>query len=626
MSRWEYNQRESVRRSEANWRAENPHIDTEVWEIDPAHHQIYVSPKQANLSDIKRDFEHRYAQAADFVTMVDERPENAIRIASISDKNWSTGFAGTPLTVADTQVLLAGKFPDAPLLASAGPDGNGSLDYAFEAPLPDGLWDEIKVVLEPNTKGMTPRLVNPQPLESQIDERQAEGNLFKPAKLRCQVPEFVAKDEAWWFDEVETLYEGRLSPRAFGFTDDADMACYVDASIWPTVDLRQLLLAFDTIYMTPPITDGSAGDRFWETQTIDQTGLLQMIEADRVRLLLSHPEERYDVDFLSRAQALNLRGVLSRRKSAAFYISNIVEMDDWFLFSDPALRSDLQLVIKRLVAELNISDKEVAAWLFYPRMARRNSFPYTMSQGLLGIQGFGQGRHFGDSLHRITGKDGRLEAMTFGTQVEIARMLDATFIPPNSPNYVTTWHEPMRIIGDRLNFFRHFRRGISARWATNERRKRKESATLLPPLPLMTFHPAATVDDVLAYTSQTSLRRKGRSLITRLAELPEEERRQELDRLERELYEDKLGKRKWLDRRDVLDLSAPLVSAGTGLPLTTFLGAWDMLQSILRVARRAPALDRLVEVVEEAISDKVQINDALSFLSKMDPVATIRKE
>ena len=157
-----------------------------------------------------------------------------------------------------------------------------------------------------------------------------------------------------------------------------------------------------------------------------------------------------------------------------------------------------------------------------------------MSRGLMSLGAFGPGRLLGEQLQRITGRDVQLEALITTDGVHIAHTLNATFIPPLQE--MNGWLWPRRAIGDRLNFFRSFNTRIAAAWAASERR-REERIRVLPPIPLFEFHRHAKVTDLIGLTSYQSTRRKGRALVSRLSELPAEERQPELDRLTLELYE-----------------------------------------------------------------------------------------
>jgi hypothetical protein len=78
-------------------------------------------------------------------------------------------------------------------------------------------------------------------------------------------PPFVRVDEAFWFDNLDALFEGRLSSRSIPETADAGIACYLDASAFPQIDLRQAILLNDSIFLTPPLADeASARPGFWE--------------------------------------------------------------------------------------------------------------------------------------------------------------------------------------------------------------------------------------------------------------------------------------------------------------------------------------------------------------------------
>lgn len=233
-----------------------------------------------------------------------------------------------------------------------------------------------------------------------------------------------------------------------------------------------------------------------------------------------------------------------------------------------------------------------------------------MQRGLMGIAAFGQGSILAAQLKAQSGRDLDLEAQVTSDEVHVAHALNATLIPPVEE--MNGWIGPRRLVGDRLNFYRSFNGRIAAAWAVNERRK-EQRVRVLPPLPLFEFERHAPIEDLVAATSRGSTRRRGRALVNRLAELPVEEREQEVERLARELYE--LGARR--GRRSFAIDTANDIAEVAGFLMTPIKGVWNLLGLCLDLARRIPALDALADAVDQDLSEKVGRNTDLDFLSKV---------
>lgn len=474
----------------------------------------------------------------------------------------------------------------------------------------------------PFSVGVAPILPEDKTRSQKSEEiiRSIDALAFKPISKRPMAPNFIAEEESWWFDNLEGLFSGRISPRSFDFTDGAGTSCFIGGTAFPQIDIRQDLLAYDTIYLQPPLNDGRSSS-FWESQAIGPDDLLKLIEADRVRILHSQPEERSDLGFLRDAHALNPRGVIGRRRSAALMVAEVVETADDYILAQDNLRSQVIELIERISADTNAPSIEIARYLLYPLQARRECFGPLLDRGLMAYASMGQGPAFAETYKRLSNKEVDLEAGSFGSHIHIAHMLDATYIP-HTPHdsYVSTWIRPMRLMGERLNFYRSFNTRIAAAWAVNERRK-EERRFVLPPVPLFEFWQGASLNEILEISSTPSSRRKGRALISRLASLSPDEQVAEIGKLQIDL-QDKPHLLKALGEKSLLldaaiGVGAYLADANL-FPLVPTL---TLLKKVLECARRAPALDAVIDEIESALRQHIGSNEDISFMSKIDRVA-----
>lgn len=137
------------------------------------------------------------------------------------------------------------------------------------------------------------------------------------------------------------------------------------------------------------------------------------------------------------------------------------------------------------------------------------------------------------------------------------------------------------------------------------------------------FERHASLDHILHFTRSASLRRKGRGLITRLSELPEDQRAGEIERLSNELFHQGLKR----DRRSfVIEGLSDIVDVGgavAGLPvppLKSGVGLWNLLRVSARSVR---VLDSFFDQLEQDGPAKLKGDDELDFLSKVSRVATL---
>ncbi|NKJ38745.1 hypothetical protein [Rhizobium sp. SG570] len=619
-------QRLSVQAIDLRVRADYPLVRTEIYELTPSHHLIYAASETLNEADFAKPFEDHYRTLGTRVSFTNKRPEQSLIVPPIADREIGDFIAALPLTRSELQTVLAGKFPGLPdLLTTA--DGPGHvLTFSFENPIPEELLPKVMAFLTDCLNGRDFAIVvAPVPsgaergADTQYDPLGIEVTSFKRLSQRPKLPQFVEAEETWWFENLRGLFEGSIPPLSFDFRDDAGIACYVNAAMPLPMDIRQALLAYDTIYIEPPITDVSR-TAFWEGQSITQSEVLRLVELDRVRILHSQPEERSDLGFLQEAHSANPKGVIGRRKSAAMMVADIVETADEYLLCKPHIVSQLPELISRLAEQAKMPADKIAQAVLYPTKARRESLRPLLSSGLLGYAGIGQGPMFADIVQETAGKDIALEAGLFGREVHVAHMLDATLIPAApSGKLINSWAPAMQFMGDRLNFYRHYNSRISAKWAENERRKENRQIVLAP-IPLFEFYKNASIGDIASLTSSSVARRKGRALLSRLAGLSIEGQVAEMtklcDGLERQKKTSHI-----VDAILALDSAVGVATYFTNTSVFPLVASFAMLQLALKCAKMAPVLDVVVDEIESSLREAVGLNQDLTFVSKMSRVA-----
>lgn len=623
-------QRNSVKWTDFRLRADFPHVDTEIHEIRPYHHQIFVAKQQLDADEFSQIFANQYRILGCRVEFTNTRPVASTVVPPISDDEIADHLSSIPFNRADLVTVLSGMFQNIPVITSLIDGDSHQLKINFDKEIPDELNEDLTQFLEgclmgrPFSFGVAPirpedkaRLQKSEDIISSIDALS-----FKPISKRPMVPNFIAEEESWWFENLEGLFSGRISPRSFNFIEGAGSSCFIGGTAFPQIDIRQALLAYDTIYLQPPLNDGRSSP-FWESQDIGPDDLLELIEADRVRILHSQPEERSDLGFLRDAHALNPRGVIGRRRSAALMVAEVVETADEYILAQDHLRPQIIELIERMAADTNTPSIEIARFLLYPLQARRECFGPLLGRGLMAYASMGQGPVFAETYKRLRNKEVELEAGSFGSHIHIAHMLDATYIP-HTPHdsYVSTWIRPMRLMGERLNFYRSFNTRIAAAWAVNERRK-EERRLVLPPVPLFDFARGASLDEILEITSAPSSRRKGRALISRLADLPPDEQLAEISKLQIDLKAKPRILKALAEKSLLLDAAIGVGAYLADANLFPLVSALTLLKKALECARQAPALDAVIDEIESALRQHIGSNEDISFMSKIDRVACL---
>jgi hypothetical protein len=622
-------QASQVRRTDVRLRALYPHLLTRILEVEPHHYLIAFDREQLDADAIQPEFEHSIRPVSVFIRVSNITPSHFVReIQPIPDVAVARGFEGYSFSFADIRDILLSIDPNLPVPHSS-PNENKPITFVFDRP----LTSQQEAFVCATVAGILPDWpfaieVAPPPPESDV-QRSARKRTerdqsleVRPSRLRPSAPSFVRDDEAFWFENVDALFEGRLSPDFIDPIGHSGISCYLDASVSPQIDIRQAVLLYDTIYLTPPIIDPHFQlPTFWDNQHVTRDDVLELMEAGRVRLVLAQPEERTDPSFLSAAHERNPNAILGRMRSAALLAQDIVHTADEYVLGQPALRKQVGLLAGELSKELNIPIKAASQLLLWPLHARRMCIAPLMRRGLMGVPVFSQGHVLAAEIKSTLHRDVELEALATTVEVHVAHALNATLIPPTQE--MAGWVTPRRIVGDRLNFYRAFNGRIAAAWAVNERRKEAQ-VRVLPPLPLFKFKRQAPIRDLIAFTALGSTRRQGRALVNRLSGLPIEEREAEMERLGQELYDlgARAARRKLVldNLSNAKDILALILKIKT-LPIKSGLG---LLATCLALARRIPALDQLADVLEQDFNAQIGRSSDLDFLSKVERVAELR--
>jgi hypothetical protein len=126
------------------------------------------------------------------------------------------------------------------------------------------------------------------------------------------------EDEEFWLSQREEALLGgsglagsAMFPQSWNCKE---FRCVVDATVFPVANMRSYLTLFDTIFLGLPL-----GDKFAEALAhlgATRTELVQLVGSGRVKILLPHSVERYDLGWLAEVLEAKPDGVVSSRRIA----------------------------------------------------------------------------------------------------------------------------------------------------------------------------------------------------------------------------------------------------------------------------------------------------------------------
>jgi len=619
-----FNNEGFVLRSDLALRTEYPYLKTRIFETTPHRYLIVFDLALLSAVEAAPLFHETMRFASAHVDISNALPRTYLReLAPLSDRDLARGFKGLPLTQSDMINLLGAKVPSIEVLGVAGPTGE-SVDVLIAAGASSADKASAKAILDGLVSGPEVRLVEASGADKASPKSDDPIGVIAH-KFRNPMPDFVREDETYWFDNLDALYGGKIRKADLPGAPDEGLACYIDFTFGERqLNLRQALLMYDTVYVTPPIYGALDG---WTAQHVPEADWLRLAESGRVRFVLTQPEERMNFDLLQAAHERNPGSVVGRRAAGAWVLADLVDTTARYRLNDPAFLAQAPDFLNTIAAASDRDSASAMHLLLWPIFGLRRSVMPLMDRGVLGAHGLGLTDLVAQDLLKVSGHDLRLETTVLGNQVHLAHALGATLV--SSHEQPDGYRFIQQLIADRLNFYRNFDSAITAAWARNERRKENARA-LLPSLPLFEFEDDIPLKEIENAAALTSTRRKGRALVGRLADLDVSARAAEVARLAAELRKLRAKEAGIFSLENAEDVSS-IVSAVADVAGATVLGLPPVVASRSVFGRLTGALrqwkpaDHLLDAIEHDLASSTKSAEDLDFLSKVDRVAALRR-
>jgi hypothetical protein len=609
-----------ARRADLRLRADYPHLRTRIFEIAPDRFTIVFDESVQKAEDLNVD-EIRPITLP--LTVSNKVPDTFLReLTPIPDGDLIQHYDGFAFSVNDLFNLIGSKFAHLPIIGlregkypdvASTIEVSNSLDLEQEKELLEfckNLGTIVPFVLEVVEQNDTRRRSHPQHMFDALEVR--------PSRMRPQLPSFVQADEMFWFQNIDFFAHGKLDLHQFPGIVDDQSRCFIDATVGSQLNLRQALLSFDTVYLSPPLAEKH--EEFLVSQALTDDDLLLLIEEGRLKLISTQAEERVNVSFLSAAHERSHAALIGRRTAAAILLNDLAITANEYWWSHPKNAAALAEVCTVLAKERQISSTQVMRQIFWPIRAHRLALAPLLTRGSKAMAGIGIGRDFGEALKRHV-KDGEILCMIIGERLHIAHALNATmFMGRNEPPPLGALANMM---GDCLNGFRSCNTRLAAAWIGNQERK-ETGRRLLPAIPLLEFDKAMPMKDFLGACNSFLLRNHGHSLLSRLSEMPEEARASEVNRLAGELR--KLGQPRGFISFDSADTLASLASLIVGFFYPPVGGLRVLGSQIVEQLNKKPALAKALQAIMADLFGEHPERDELDFLSKISRVAILKTD
>ncbi|USI75367.1 hypothetical protein [Sphingopyxis sp. USTB-05] len=601
-------------------RARFPNLLTRIFECAPRRYQIVFDSELQDAAAISHEFDQKIRFATLHASLSNVVPPTFLReLDPIDDAVVAGSMAGLPFRRFDVFNILSARFPDLAIVDVESDFDNGQCAVFVEREISDA--DKAGLISFADSLG------SPLP----FDIRVASGPVMAPtlpgedpmfviaSRHRPHAPSFVRQDEAFWFDNLDAVAQGVFGRDDFPGMRDQASRCYVDATSGSHINLRQLLMLYDVVFLSPPLAHEQ--QPFLDDQALTRDDLLDMVGAGRLRLVMNQPEERIDLNLLAAANERSEQAIIGRRMSAAMLLASVVDTAKDYRLADQSFFAPIKALATALAPLLTLEPADTLQSLLWPLAARREGLLRLLDRGSKGAPAMTVASTLASRLQALHSVDLSLETSVLSERVHIAHALGATVMPAtDEPEGYQTL---MAGIGEELNFYAGFNRRIAASWADNQER-RARGATIVPPIAMFEFDITIPIAELLADTALGSTRGAGRALVTRLADLPDELRDQEIERLKARLR----GKGRWHPKKLI-----SFDNADTGLAIASLFGSFvypplagigNMVAPLIESLRRQPGIDQALVRLREDTQAIFGGNQDIAFLSRIDRVASFK--
>lgn len=625
-----------VRRVDLFLRAKYIDINTTIYKINNDEYKLYCENVDQNFDDFLKDFEYSIRVIGTPVCVTNKVPEVFETIISqISDKEIAQNFEGMPMTAIDFLNVLMGKFPE---------------EYFYKIETTAAGKVNIRMYTLKETKGDTThmRFLSPEnrrkiqsfldgmklPIEFEIIEDELtehpnvnEFTLHNPVQYiysnnyrRNQMPDFSKRDEALWFDKIDDIFQGNFTKDDLYFFNTNDYACYVDYSSFGNIDLRNHLFLFPTVYITLPYEKNISD--WLGTMRIKPDEFLELVKKDRLKVIMTQPEFRYDLDFFIEIYKANPNAVITRRALAALQQIDIVEISDNYILNDINVIRELKQFCEIASNVTKIQAKFMYETLVWPIRARRQSFQGLHYSGLIGVPSFGVNHAIEKSISTVANRDLSFEFMISSSSVHLANALNATYFPYNNPDGFTDFHFA-NIMGEYLNFYRNATPTKIKDFLEN-RQVLNRGIMPISPIDVIELNEYIPVTELEKTLSKDVIFPQSKHLMEHLANLTPEERKIKIEHYNSEVQKkiNKSGK-----HSQVIDLGYNVLMDGVGA--YTGFSALGSAFTLLKmggnkIKQSIPGMKNLDNKINEALHNDVdKLN--IHYLTKINRVARVKR-
>jgi len=623
-----------ARRTDLSLRAEYPDLKTTIYRIDSRRFQIHCENLKTDFEEFNNNFEHSICIIGSNVELTQAPPDKFLEIIpKIQDNEISKNFEGVPMSKVTLFNLLNSKFPDINFYKMDDDKGIVNIHIANYYIQEEKIKKFIflnkfqKQNLESFLEGFKSN-ISFNIIVEEFDEKPDLENtptIFNPVEFlyasklsRHKTPEFSQRDEALWFDKVDSIFDGSFSKEDLYFFNPNEYSCYVDYSIFPNIDLRNHLFLFQTVYITPPFEKSL--ELWLKESKISKNEFFELIVKNRIKLLLTQPEYRYyGVDFFNEIYKINPTAIISRRGVSCLQQIDIVEMANNYIFNDYDIINEIKVFCELLSQKSPKGDtKLLYDTLVWPVRALRNSFDTINFSGIHSTSVYGVNNIISKISSEVHNQDLEFEFVTNASPIHLSSALNAIYFPFKTPDgYSDVYYATA--MGRLLNFYKNATEQNIKAFSQFDKTI-ETGVSEINPIDIIELNDYVSITELENILSKELVYPNSKHLIESLKNLTLEERKSKIA-----LYNSEVKKRinKAERSKGVIDLGLnaglDLVSALTGaIGLST---GFSLLKSSTKSFKPIKNIIGKIDEIQNKDIDKANIH----FLTKINRVAKLKE-
>ncbi len=291
--------------------------------------------------------------------------------------------------------------------------------------------------------------------------------------------EYSIREAEFWFNNAGKIYSGEFQKKDFGFFDPLKSKCYFDGSSFQNIDIRNLILLYDEIYLGFPIEDRL--NDFLYNQNMSKDQFVELVERGKIKLMLPNFEERYDKDTIRYLESVAPNSILGKRMINSILATEFVEIENKYFLKeveDFKVLYKLIEIFKNTELGNSMLSEEILLW---PLKIKNESFKLFNVNGPMSLDAIGVNKVFEKKIKMIEKKNElSFEFMVNSPNIHIAHALDATYFPFFSKNSNYSDKGVSNILGKFLNMYKYSRGDYEkALWDISNVHKERNSVDLL---------------------------------------------------------------------------------------------------------------------------------------------------